>query len=1441
MVVFRRLWLILLVMIVPFQLYGIGADPAPVRIVQADGSAITLVQRGDEWFNWVTTTDGYRVIRNSAGIYEYVSLLKSGEPIPSGVKASNPGNRTFAEVEFVRRLTTHMGVNEKTIAEARQNAWSASSLKGVSSHKAFPASGTRKLLMILANFNDTQSTYLQGDFSSLMNQLNYNGTGSFRDYYLENSLGLLEVVTVVTEWVNLPQSRVYYAAQNKRGEFAYEAIKAASLQMDLSQFDNDGDGIVDAIAIIHQGRGRESSANPDDMWSFAWSLSAAGYSTAQRTFNGVLVNGFTVQPELNGAGTGIIQIGVICHEFGHVLGVPDYYDTDYELNGSFDGTGNWDLMGNGGYNGLISGSLPAHHNPLTKYELGWAQLQTISTPGNITLPPIIQSGSVLRVNSGSKSTSNEYFLLENRVRMGFDGALPGEGLIIYHVDGDWIASQRNQNTINTSAHQGMYPLAAMGAINSDGCPFPGVGGVTAFTDETTPSSLAWDGSPANQSITGIARINNDIVFSFMALQDGAPLKFEAVSTSESVISLSWEPSVNNHPVLLAVSADEDFGIPENGVVYAAGQTINGGGTVLYYGSSPHYYHHSNLPELTHYHYRLWSNKGEYYSIPLKADAVTRQGKVSSFPWEDDFEDGLIRWTQENVSGAEVFWLLGMGGNSGHPASAYSGTNNALFFSANQGVTKLITPVFAADAVTSYRLKFYHAQERWYTDQDSLKVWLRAGALSPWTLLGNYRTDEPLWRKRVLDMNPGADFQLAFEGTANYGYGVAIDKVEVFPYASQAPVVPPSDFKIIENNGTSAVISWKKGDGDACLVVCRKGNPVLGIPDDLISYSSGTVYGTGAQLEAGDFVIYSGDQEQVEISGLEQDVDYYFAIFGYNQAVRHYQVNPLKGHLVNTRIAVTVKNALGDPVSGAAVNVGIYSAITGSDGVAYLNVIPEVTDFLACQVLKSGYEDRWFRIRLNQPEALEVTLIPFEPVAPVVESSVNYKDVTLNWNPVVNENFSGYDAFTLSIPNWTFVDGDGAPTYTLSGVSFPNQGYTGSFIVYDGFAAGTLNNSREWLPYTDRQFLACVAANGVINNDWLISPEIKVSESQWLSFMARSAAVQYGTERLRVLVSDDGSGGLETFVPISEGDYVEVPGEWSLYRFKLDAFLGKKIRFAIQCVSDNALMLMIDAIRLADDEPVATLMEETGWIEKPFNAPRKLSVKSGIVAAEVSQNHGAISYEITRNGLVLTRLQGMAANTYIDAGVGCGTYNYRVRAVHVFPAESASSVAITVGTCYRVVFVVTDTGRPVEGASVTFNGVVVLTGVDGTAAFEGIDLGNAIPVKVEKEGFRTLQQTINVVGNQQVNLTIVSINGVDDEQWHIPQVVPNPSSGKFRIVFPQVVGEVRYSLSGLSGNRIEEGLFSEVSYDLDLKQLPSGIYLLQLNYINRTAVIKLFKK
>ncbi|MEF3694287.1 MAG: M6 family metalloprotease domain-containing protein, partial [Candidatus Cloacimonadota bacterium] len=285
-------------------------------------------------------------------------------------------------------------------------------------------------------------------------------------------------------------------------------------------YDNGDDGYMDGIYMIYAGYGWHAGGPDGSIWAHA------GFLAEPITRDGVIIHRYACSSELrSNYGTGIERIGTICHEFGHVLGAPDYYDTNGdEGGGDFDGLGDWCLMASGNWN-YNSGVSPAHINGFAKVHVyNWADFNLLSVPAVTTLTNSVQySDSFYKYDT---TTANEYFVLENRQQIGFDTHLPGEGMLIYHVHSEYQQGQ-SANNLNQTHPQKMYivsqnastepnsTVSSYGVINTASCAWNGTG-KTVFSDYTVPSSKSWAGEDTNQPISNISgnQQNRTISFSF---------------------------------------------------------------------------------------------------------------------------------------------------------------------------------------------------------------------------------------------------------------------------------------------------------------------------------------------------------------------------------------------------------------------------------------------------------------------------------------------------------------------------------------------------------------------------------------------------------------------------------------------------------------------------------------------------------------------------------------------------------------------------------------------------------------------------------------------------------------------------------------------------------------------------------------------------------------
>ncbi|KUN84210.1 M6 family metalloprotease domain-containing protein [Streptomyces griseoruber] len=359
-----------------------------------------------------------------------------------------------------------------------------------------PLTGAVRVVVVLADFEDRPMTREQQHFEELFFSEGVLQHGSVREYYREVTHGLVDIVGEVVGPVRLPKALSWYANGNfgigrPSGEprahlMARDTAMAADPQINYAPYDNDGNGFVDAFIVVHAGLGGEETGDPGDIWSHKWTLPDAYNADGARIF------AYLTIPEN-------AKIGVCAHELGHLLfGFPDLYDID----GSSEGVGNWCLMGGGSWGG--GGDVPTHPSAWCKLDQGWASVSNVTGPTTLSIPDVKNSHQVHRLWTGGLPGS-EYFLVENRQRTGYDVSLPGDGLLIWHVD-----EHQRDNSDETHYMVGLVQAdderdLEWGSNRGDtGDPYPGSTGNTAFGPTSIPNSHSHSGAPTGVSLTGIS-------------------------------------------------------------------------------------------------------------------------------------------------------------------------------------------------------------------------------------------------------------------------------------------------------------------------------------------------------------------------------------------------------------------------------------------------------------------------------------------------------------------------------------------------------------------------------------------------------------------------------------------------------------------------------------------------------------------------------------------------------------------------------------------------------------------------------------------------------------------------------------------------------------------------------------------------------------------------
>lgn len=412
------------------------------------------------------------------------------------IEKAQEGLESLPSSELQARAPKNFGLNDGLIVPGTEFPLGTppSVIRGAAAERA-PLRGTVRVIVVLVDFSDKKMEASKAHFEELFFSLGTMASGSVRDFYQEVTHGLIDIQGEVVGTYRLPQTLATYAhgasgmgsALPNARTMARDAAKAADADVNFAPYDNDGNGYVDAFIVIHAGKGAEETGSAGDIWSHKWVLDGGAYAT-----DTTQIYGYLTVPEN-------AKVGVCAHELGHLLfGWPDLYDTDYSSNG----IGNWCLMAGGSWNG--GGDRPAHPSAWCKANQGWVTVANQTANGSATIPDVKESHNVIRLWS-SGGASQEYFLVENRQKTGFDDHLPEGGLLIWHVD-DAIAGNTDENHPKVALEQadGKRDLEHNVNRGDGGDPYPGSADNRTFDANSNPNSNSYAGAKTCVAVRSIS-------------------------------------------------------------------------------------------------------------------------------------------------------------------------------------------------------------------------------------------------------------------------------------------------------------------------------------------------------------------------------------------------------------------------------------------------------------------------------------------------------------------------------------------------------------------------------------------------------------------------------------------------------------------------------------------------------------------------------------------------------------------------------------------------------------------------------------------------------------------------------------------------------------------------------------------------------------------------
>ncbi len=557
-------------------LYAVPAFRGTVKRLQPDGTTLHILVQGDERRHLLTTADGYPLKQDNEGWLRYAQL-EGGRLTCS---ASSPAAhdvmiRSKEEIDFLNTLKTFDLYDITPTRQAPQrNSGSGDMQVG-----NFPTKGEIRGLIILAEFTDVKFSNSAEYFQRIMNEEGCTLStpyGSARDYFVAQSGGQFTPTFDVVGPVSLNQNMAYYGGDDFLGndQRAEQMVRDAclkadtNLDIDFSQYDYDEDGMVDMVFVIYAGYGENYGASTDCIWPHKYELSSAGISLS---LDEKKIDTYACACEIYGA-TGIepTGIGTFCHEFSHVLGLADHYNT---TDGTQMKTGRYDIMDYGCYND--STCTPPSYSAMERYSLGWMDLEEIKEPAlGLSLEDIKDSNHAYKLQSPN---TDEYFILETRLQTGWDSYIPSQGMMITHVD--YMMSAWWRNIVNDGETPRYCIVPADNDLDygsDDKDLYPQTGhrpfGVSnnTFTGSSIPAAMTWDGQWIDRDVTNIKFGSDSVVtFDFRSESVGTPTALEATDLysnaftahwTEAVQATSYSLSIFRYDTLatLPISLQEDF-------------------------------------------------------------------------------------------------------------------------------------------------------------------------------------------------------------------------------------------------------------------------------------------------------------------------------------------------------------------------------------------------------------------------------------------------------------------------------------------------------------------------------------------------------------------------------------------------------------------------------------------------------------------------------------------------------------------------------------------------------------------------------------------------------------------------------------------------------------------------------------------------------------------
>ena len=444
----KKLSILVFIFTMATAAWAVPARKTGIVVTQPDGSEVTVYQHGDEHFHWQTNEKGEWIELDENGFYRVTEALSVEQ------------------------------IEAKRMASSKRAALAA-----------YPLNVAPRGLVILVNFSDVAFETEKAEMDSMLIGENYtrnysysykgktysvNSKGSARQYFQDASNGQYNPQFDVIGPVTVSNNVSYYGKNDSYGNDMYadkmvsEACKLADTEFDVdfTQYDNDNDGYVDFVFVIYAGYGEADGGASTTIWPHSWNLLSAG---TQCKVDGKTVDLYACGNELDFYSKKHTGIGTFCHEFSHVLGLPDLYVTNTSSHTTMN---EWDIMDYGPYNN--EGNTPPSFSAYERFFMGWLQPRLITEPENIQLNDLQTSNEALLISTtdehnliGNNPDPTTFYIVENRQQKSWDEHLPGHGMMLTKIQ--YSYSRWSQNTVNNSSSKmGVDLIEANGKTSNQG-------------------------------------------------------------------------------------------------------------------------------------------------------------------------------------------------------------------------------------------------------------------------------------------------------------------------------------------------------------------------------------------------------------------------------------------------------------------------------------------------------------------------------------------------------------------------------------------------------------------------------------------------------------------------------------------------------------------------------------------------------------------------------------------------------------------------------------------------------------------------------------------------------------------------------------------------------------------------------------------------------------